>query len=310
MMNNTKTVGGQAVLEGVMMRYRDRMAIACRRSDDTISVHRETLKPLAKRYPFLGWPVIRGAVAFFEALILGVRALNISAAEALAEEEEELTGWHSFLMVVLGLGLGVSLFFILPTYLVRFLPAWPPIWLNLTEGLVRLVIFVTYIFLITRWGDVQRFFQYHGAEHKVIFGYENNHTLDLDQINDFSTRHPRCGTSFILTVMVVSIILFSFFGWPDLAQRIALRLVLLPLVAGLSYEAIRYSARSSSPLVKVMTAPGLWLQRLTTKEPDRGQLEVALSALKAVLEPDQEQSDPDQAETACEREAEVTADAR
>jgi len=305
MNNNKDKVGGQAVLEGVMMRYRDQMAIACRRSDDTISVHRETLKPLAKKFSPLGWPVIRGAVAFFEALILGVRALNISAAEALAEEEEELTGWHSFLMVVLGLGLGISLFFILPTYLVRFLPEWPPIWLNLIEGMVRLVIFVSYIVLITRWGDIQRFFQYHGAEHKVIFGYENNQTFDLNRINDYSTRHPRCGTSFILTVMVVSIILFSFFGWPDLGQRIALRLVLLPLVAGLSYEAIRYSARSSSPLVKVMVAPGLWLQKLTTREPDANQIEVALSALKAVLDSEEEHKEP-----ACDSEAEVIADAR
>ncbi len=302
-MNNKDKVGGQAVLEGVMMRYRDRMAIACRRSDDTISVHRETLQPLAKKFRPLGWPVIRGAVAFFEALILGVRALNISAAEALAEEEEELTGWHSLLMVVLGLGLGISLFFILPTYLVRFLPEWPPIWLNIIEGMVRLTIFIAYIVIITRWGDIQRFFQYHGAEHKVIYCYESDRTLDLNRISDFSTRHPRCGTSFILTVMVVSIVLFSFFGWPDLAQRIALRLVLLPLVAGLSYEAIRYSARSSSPLVKVMVAPGLWLQKLTTREPDKGQLEVALSALKAVLEMEEGQK-------ACESEAEVTADAR
>ncbi len=304
-MNNTHKVGGQAVLEGVMMRYRDRMAIACRRGDDTISIHCETLQPLAKKFPPLGWPIIRGAVAFFEALVLGVRALNISAAEALAEEEEELTGWHSFLMVVLGLGLGVSLFFILPTYLVRFLPEWPPIWLNLIEGMVRLAIFIAYIVLITRWGDIQRFFQYHGAEHKVIYGYESGQTLDLNRIDDFSTRHPRCGTSFILTVMVVSIVLFSFFGWPDLAQRIALRLILLPLVAGLSYEAIRYSARSTSPLVGLMVAPGLWLQRLTTQEPDKNQLEVALSALKAVLEPEEEQT-----KTASEGEAEVTADAR
>ncbi len=304
-MNNKHKVGGQAVLEGVMMRYQDRMAIACRREDDSISIHRETIKPLAKKYPPLGLPIIRGAVAFFEALILGVRALNISAAEALAEEEEEITAWHSFLTVVLGLGLGIGLFFILPTYLVRFLPAWPPIWLNLTEGMVRLIIFISYIVIISRWGDIKRFFQYHGAEHKVIYGYENDRTFDLSYIDAFSTRHPRCGTSFILTVMVISIILFSFFGWPDLAQRIALRLLLLPVVAGLSYEAIRYSARSSSPLVKLMVAPGLWLQRLTTLEPDKSQLEVALSALKAVLE---HEDGPKQ--SVSESEAEVTADAR
>ncbi len=303
-MNNPQKVGGQAVLEGVMMRYSDRMAIACRRADDTISIHQENLKPLAKKFAPLGWPVIRGAVAFFEALVLGVRALNISAAEALAEEEEELTGWHSFLMVVLGLGLGVSLFFILPTYLVRFLPEWSPITLNLIEGMVRLLVFLTYIYLITRWGDVQRFFQYHGAEHKVIYGYENGEIQDLERINSYSTRHPRCGTSFILTVMVVSIILFSFFGWPELWVRIGLRLTLLPVVAGISYEAIRYSAKSKSPLVCIMTAPGLWLQNLTTREPDKSQLEVARCALNAVLDPAGQQ------EIAAESGAEVSADAR
>ncbi len=268
-----------------MMRYRNRIAVACRRSDDTIGVHREALTPLAQRYPLLGWPIIRGAVTFFESLFIGVRALNISASEALAEEEEELTGWHTFLMVVLGLGLGVVLFFILPTYLVRFLPPWPPLVLNLIEGMVRLLVFLSYIYLITRWGDIQRFFQYHGAEHKVIFGYENGETRNLDRISTFSTCHPRCGTSFILTVMVVSIVLFSFFGWPSLGQRIVLRLLLLPLIAGISYEAIRYSATSNSKLVRIITAPGLWLQRLTTREPDRNQIEVALCALKAVLDP-------------------------
>jgi len=284
-MRNIQRVGGQAVLEGVMMRYRNRIAVACRRSDDTIGVHRESLTPLAQRYPLLGWPIIRGAVTFFESLFIGVRALNISASEALAEEEEELTGWHTFLMVVLGLGLGVVLFFILPTYLVRFLPPWPPLVLNLVEGLVRLLVFLSYIYLITRWGDIQRFFQYHGAEHKVIFGYESGETRNLDRISTFSTCHPRCGTSFILTVMVVSIVLFSFFGWPSLGQRIVLRLLLLPLIAGISYEAIRYSATSNSKLVSIITAPGLWLQRLTTREPDRNQIEVALCALQAVLDP-------------------------
>lgn len=303
MNKKTQLVGGQAVLEGVMMRHSDRMAIACRRSDNTISIHQETLNLLAKRFTFLGWPVIRGVVAFIESLTLGVRALNISAAAALAEEGEELTGWHSFLMVVFGLGLGVSLFFVLPTYLVRFLPAWPPLLLNMLEGLIRLTVFVVYIVMITRWGDVQRFFQYHGAEHKVIFGYENGDNLEADQCNVYSTRHPRCGTSFILTVMVVSIILFSFFGWPSLWQRIALRMLLLPLIAGISYELIRFSARSQSPLACILTAPGLWLQRLTTREPDEGQVEVALCALKAVLNLTENKKQP------CENELGVTADA-
>lgn len=284
-MSSIHRVGGQAVLEGVMMRYRDRIAIACRRSDHSINVHKESLDPLSKRFPLFGWPVIRGAVLFFESLLIGVRALNISANEALSEEGEELTGWHSLVMVFLGLGLGIILFFILPTYLVRSLPPWNPVLLNIIEGLVRLVIFILYIFAITRWGEMQRFFQYHGAEHKVIFGYENGEISDLDKIRSFSNRHPRCGTSFILTVMIVSIVIFSFFGWPVLWQRILLRLILLPIVAGISYEVIRFSAGNKSPLICFLTAPGMWLQKLTTGEPDRDQIEVALQALKAVLDP-------------------------
>ncbi len=283
-MSKPQLVGGQAVLEGVMMRCGSRMAIACRRGDNTIGLHQELLFPLAKRYPFLGWPFIRGAVSFVESLLLGVRALNISAAEALSEEGEELKGWHTFLMVFLGLGLGVGLFFILPTFLTRFLPPLPPIALNLIEGLIRLTIFVSYIFLITRWGDVQRVFQYHGAEHKVIYCHEDQVSLKIDAIKGYSTLHPRCGTSFILIVMVISILLFSLFGWPSLPLRIAIRLTLLPVIAGIAYEAIRLTAKSRSPLVRLIAVPGLWLQRLTTIEPDEGQIEVAVTALQAVLD--------------------------
>ena len=229
---------------------------------------------------------MRGAAAFFESLILGVRALNISAAQALAEEGEELKGWHTFVMVFAGLGLGIGLFFILPTYLARFLPPLPPPVLNLIEGLVRLSIFIGYIYLITRWGDVQRFFQYHGAEHKVIYCYEDKAVLEPAQVKPYSTLHPRCGTSFILIVMVVSILVFSLFGWPILWQRIIIRLALLPFVAGVSYEAIRFTAKSGSPLVRLIAAPGLWLQRMTTREPDERQIEVALAALQAVIKPD------------------------
>jgi len=283
-MNKQKKVGGQAVMEGVMMRYGDYFSIACRRSDNTISLHVESFISLAKKIPMLGWPVFRGVVVLIESMFIGVRALNISAAEAVAEEGEELTGWHSLVMVILGLGLGVGLFFILPTYLVRFLPLWSPIVLNLCEGLLRITIFLLYLIAITRWGEIQRFFQYHGAEHKVIYGYEREETDDLAKIGLFSCRHPRCGTSFIVTVMVISILLFSLFGWPVLWQRILLRLILLPLVAGLSYEAIRLSSSSKSPLLSVLTAPGMWLQKLTTQEPDQAQIEVALTALKAVIE--------------------------
>lgn len=303
-MATPQLVGGQAVLEGVMMRCGSKMAIACRRGDNTIGLHQEQLFPLAKRYPFLGWPFIRGAVSFIESLILGVRALNISAAEALSEEGEELKGWHTFLMVFLGLALGVGLFFILPTFLARFLPPLPPVLLNLVEGLIRLTIFVGYIFLITCWGDVQRVFQYHGAEHKVIFCHEDQTALQVDTIKGYSTRHPRCGTSFILIVMVISILLFSLFGWPSLWQRIVLRLALLPAIAGIAYETIRLTAKSRSPLIRLIAVPGLWLQRLTTIEPDEGQIEVAVTALRAVLD-----EFPETGSEECRAAYEVTANA-
>ena len=289
-MATSQWIGGQAVLEGVMMRHRQEMAIAYRRTDNTIGLYQEKITLLARRFPPLGWPLIRGAVAFVESLVIGVRALNISAAQVMAEEGEELKGWHTVLMVFLGLGLGVCLFFILPTYLARFLPLMHPVAYNLLEGLIRLAIFLGYIYLITRWGDVRRFFEYHGAEHKVIFCYEENEALEVPRVRPYSTCHPRCGTSFILIVMVVSILFFSLFGWPILWQRILIRLALLPVVAGVSYEAIRLTAKSRSRLVRLIAVPGLWLQRMTTREPDDGQIEVALCALKAVIHPDQPES--------------------
>ncbi|NLA10933.1 MAG: DUF1385 domain-containing protein [Firmicutes bacterium] len=299
-MNQPQLVGGQAVLEGVMMRCQDRIAIACRRSDNSISLISEQVTPLARRYPVLGWPVLRGAVVFFESLIIGVRALNLSAAEALHEEGEEIESWQSFLVVLLGLGLGVALFFILPTYLARLAPqGLHPVVLNLVEGLFRLAIFLLYLFLVTRWSEMKRVFAYHGAEHKAIFCFEAGEPLRVEKAQQYSTLHPRCGTSFLLLVMVLSILLFSFFGWPSLLQRIATRLLLLPLVAGLSYEVIRLTARSRSPLLNLLVRPGLWLQRMTTAEPDNGQVEVALCALKAVLSPEMPEAAPENITVDC-----------
>lgn len=284
-MTRPQWVGGQAVLEGVMMRYRDRMAIACRRSDNSISLILEQKTPLARRYPPFGWPILRGMVSFFESLILGVRALNLSAAEVLEGEGEEIKGWQTSLVVLLGLVLGVGLFFILPTWLAGFLPPHlHPVLLNLAEGLIRLGIFLAYLYLVTRWGEMKRVFAYHGAEHKAVFCHEAGGPLEVGKAQNYSTHHPRCGTSFLLTVMVFSILLFSLFGWVTLWQRIVIRLILLPLVAGISYEIIRLTANSSLPLFRIFALPGMWLQNLTTSEPDNGQVEVALCALKAVLE--------------------------
>lgn len=270
------------------MRYRDRMAIACRRSDNGISLILEKRIPLSRRCPPLGWPILRGMVSFFESLIVGVRAINLSAAEALEGEGEQMQGWQTFLVVLLGLMLGVGLFFVLPTWLAGFLPEHlHPLVLNLAEGLIRLAIFLTYLYLVTRWSEMKRLFAYHGAEHKAVFCYEAGDSLEIEKAQQYSTHHPRCGTSFLLIVMVLSILLFSFFGWVSLWQRIIIRLLMLPLVAGISYEAIRLTASSRLQLLRLITLPGLWLQSLTTSEPDNSQVEVALCALKAVLELDE-----------------------
>jgi len=283
-MQASPKVGGQAVIEGVMMRYREKMAIAVRKPDEQIFLHRETLRPIGARYPALRLPILRGMVAFVEALFLGVRALTISASQAAADEEEELTSWQLALTVAFAMLLAVSLFFLLPTVVVRLL-AGPepgtPILLNLLEGGIRISIFICYVYLISRLKDIQRVFQYHGAEHKAIFCFEAGKPLTVDNARTFSALHPRCGTSFLLLVMAVSIVLFSFFGWPDLVQRLLLRLTMLPLVAGIAYELIQLAGRYR--FFCYLTAPGLWLQRLTTREPDDQQMEVALIALQSVV---------------------------
>ena len=284
-MSKPRWVGGAAVVEGVMMRHRDKMAIAFRKKDHTIGLYRENFIPFADRFAPLRWPVIRGMVVFVESLVTSVRAMNISAAQVLEDEGEELSGWHTALVLVLGLGLGLGLFFILPTLLVRFLPLTSGIGLNLAEGVTRLAIFLAYLALIARWSDIERFLQYHGAEHKTIHCFEQGGLLEPAVAREYSTRHPRCGTSLILTVMVISIVLFSFFGWPSPLQRIIIRLSLLPLIAGLSYEVTRFTASKGWFVSKLLGAPGLWLQALTTREPDEGQLEVAISAFNAVMEP-------------------------
>ncbi|MCW3488888.1 DUF1385 domain-containing protein [Dethiobacter alkaliphilus] len=283
-MSSAVKVGGQAVIEGVMMRQSDRLAVAVRKPDREIFLHQETLRTAGQSYPFLKLPVLRGMVAFVEALTLGTRVLTISANQAFEEEEEELTGWQLTFSVIIAMALGISLFFFLPTVLVRLLAesfTAHPVLLNLLEGGVRIGIFISYVLVISRFKDIQRVFEYHGAEHKAIACYEAQEDLTVANARKFSALHPRCGTSFLLLVMAISILLFSFFGWPGLLQRLLLRLSLLPLVAGLAYEVIQLAGRHR--FFCYLTAPGLWLQRLTTREPDDRQIEVALRAIQSVL---------------------------
>jgi len=277
--------GGQAVIEGVMMRGPDTMAVAVRRPDNGITVHTEEVPSHASRPAFLRLPFVRGSVALYDSIKLGIGALIFSANEAAAAGEEELTRGEVALSMAVAIVFAIGIFIILPTVLIHFLKGYTQssLWLNSLEGALRLLLLLGYIMAIARLPDIQRVFEYHGAEHKVIHAYESGTLLLPENAAEFSPLHPRCGTAFLLFVALISIFLYSFFGWPGIIQRIAVRLLLLPVVAGAAYEVIRLAGRSDNLLVRIATMPGLWLQKLTTREPNRDQLEVAIHALREVL---------------------------
>lgn len=291
-------VGGQAVIEGVMMRAPRSVAIAVRRPNGEIIVRRELVAPLSERFPIVKLPIIRGAVALFQSLIIGIKALNFSANEAMAEEEkeagkasEELSSWAMAGTMATAFGFGIGLFFVLPLYATKWLTQLSlisdhNIVFNLVDGVIRVIVFLLYIWTISRMEDIRRVFQYHGAEHKSIFAYEAGEELTVENVRRYSRLHPRCGTSFLLIVMLVSIAVFSLIPklWPFYLKA-GSRVVLLPLIAGISYEFLKWSAKHDShPLVKLIITPGLALQRLTTGEPDEAQLEVAIRSLNEALE--------------------------
>ncbi|MFO8060549.1 MAG: DUF1385 domain-containing protein [Bacillota bacterium] len=282
--------GGQAVIEGVMMRSGEQMAVAVRSPDGSISVHREIVYPLAKRYPLLAWPVIRGAVSLIESLQMGIRALMFSANAQAGSAEEKLSPTEMAATLALALGAAVLLFILLPTFLTSLAGRYIArgILLNAVEGLIRLAVVTGYIAGIALIPDIVRVLEYHGAEHKVINALESPDSVTVAAAREQSTAHVRCGTSFILMVAVVSVVIFSFFGWPSIWGRVGIRLLMLPVVAGVAYEMIMLAARSQSGVVRLLAAPGLWLQRLTTREPDDGQLEVAIAALRGCLEGDED----------------------
>ncbi|KLU67073.1 hypothetical protein DEAC_c10070 [Desulfosporosinus acididurans] len=286
--------GGQAVIEGVMMRGPRESAIAVRLPNGEIEVTCIEIHPWAKKLIFK-LPLIRGFVALIDSLVVGTRALTFSANRSLGEEDgkesEELGFWELALTIGLAFGLGLLFFVGLPTGVAHLFQSkvTGTLWQNLLEGAIRLAIFFIYIVIISRLKDVQRVFQYHGAEHKAIFTYEAGKDLTVENARSFSRLHPRCGTSFLLIVVVVSIFVFAFVGLHPLWWRIVSRVLLMPLVAGLAYEILKFSARHlESPQFRWLIVPGLLLQKLTTREPDDSQLEVALAALKGVLDSGQE----------------------
>jgi uncharacterized protein YqhQ len=297
-------LGGQAVLEGVMMRGPSRIATAVRRADGTIAVKAEEFKPLVSRYKALSVPFIRGAVGMIEMLVVGMRSLNFSAdvaMEGVASDgkppKKQSTTLALAGTVIVSLLLGLAIFFVTPLVVTTLLfdIERNAFLFNLMAGVIRMVLFLVYLVVIAQLQDIQRLFAYHGAEHKSVFAYEQGCTLSIEAAAAQSRFHPRCGTSFLLIVMLVAIVLFAFTDAVILAMtgtitvmvRLAVHLPLVPLVAGLSYEVIRLSARHSTKAwARWLAAPGLALQRVTTREPDASQIEVALTALRASLSAD------------------------
>lgn len=322
------SIGGQAVLEGVMMLGPSSRAVAVRKPDGEIIVDKKPVNSLVSRLKLKKIPLVRGIVAFFDSLIIGVGATMFSAEfvdlqdddpdakpsrfEKFLQEKfgDRLIDVITWLSVALALVFGVVLFMLFPTLAAGFIKnlltnqsfaIFPQvvvdasygvvtnrIFLNLLEAVLRITIFLAYMILVSRLKDIQRVFEYHGAEHKVIACYESGSELTIENARAHTRFHPRCGTSFLLIVMVVSILFFSLLRWEDVWMRMGMRLLLLPLVAGVSYEFIKIAGRSKNRCVSWLTKPGLWLQRLTTREPDDSQLEVALASLKAVLPKDGE----------------------
>lgn len=299
------SIGGQAVMEGVMMRGPHLIATAVRKPDGEIIIDEQSVGKVRKS-KILKLPIIRGCINFFDSMIIGVKSLMFSAkffdvddeGEPTEEEPSKFEQWMErklgsekalsaviYIAVILSLLVSVGLFILLPTVLVGFIKQFVEnhVALTLLEGLVRIVIFLLYLTLVSQTKDIKRVFMYHGAEHKSIFCYEHGEELSVENVRRQKRLHPRCGTSFLLIVMVISIVVFSFISWDNPFTRLLLRLLLLPVVAGISYEIIKFAGRHENWFTKAISAPGMWLQLITTREPDDSQIEVAIAALKAVM---------------------------
>lgn len=297
-------VGGQAVVEGVMMRAPSNITIAVRKPDGTISVRKKHYRTLTQRFPKLNLPILRGVINLFEMMIVGTDAINYSANESLEEALQEgqkdipKTKWGKAFEVtlfivsfIIAMALSLSLFKLVPLWVTTFLESKSSviannfIIFNLIDGVLKMSIFLSYIYILSLIPSFRRIFEYHGAEHKSIRTYEAHVPLEPENAKPMSRFHPRCGTSFILIVFVISIIFYTFIPkQPDFWMNFAVRLAVLPLIAGISYEYLKFSAKhTDKAFVRAMIAPGLWFQRLTTKEPDAKQLEVGLLSLKDSL---------------------------
>ncbi|MBQ9985828.1 MAG: DUF1385 domain-containing protein [Oscillospiraceae bacterium] len=302
------SIGGQALIEGIMMLGPEKSAIAVRRGDGEIELKVENCKKLTEKYKFLSIPFIRGIAGIFESMKRGFAALNYASSIAINEIDEEPTRFEKWLekkfgsravenivmgiATVFGIAIPIVLFIFLPTLLAGTLDKYigSGIWRNLLEGLLRVIIFLIFMFSVSRMKDMKRVFSYHGAEHKSIFCYEAGEELTVENVKKFSKEHPRCGTSFMFSVMVISVLVFSVVSWSNPFIRMALRLLLLPVVVGISYEVNRFIGRHDNWFTRIIRAPGIWFQTFTTFEPDDSMIEVAITALREVI-PEEEGKD-------------------
>jgi uncharacterized protein YqhQ len=278
--------GGQALIEGVMMRHGNKIAAAVRKPNQEIVIQEQEYIPLTKRYKILGLMFIRGTITLFEMMFIGIKCLMFSAEVALSEEEKKPQGWEMYLSFIISFAIAIFFFVVVPAFFFTKMKAFVPnlILLNILEGCIRLGIFICFLSSTLLMEDMRRVYMYHGAEHKTVFAWENGQELTVQNVKDFSTRHPRCGTSFILFVMIVSIIVFSFLGRPDFLHRVIYKILLLPVVSGISYEAIRFTGKHLRwKWVQLLSWPGLMLQNITTREPSDDQIEVAIAAMKKVV---------------------------
>ena len=291
-------VGGQAVLEGVMMRSPHAWAIACRKPSGEVVTHSETLERPSEKHKWMGWPVIRGVMTLGHAMTLGFRALRFSANVALdelqpepreaAEKKLEISGWLAAVNIIFSVGFFIFMYKFLPLLAATELKKVNPIFgqqivFNLVDGIIRLALFLLFIWGVSLLKDIHRVYEYHGAEHKTVFAFENGDSLETGAVQKYSTYHPRCGTSFLMTVMIISIGIYTLVPATTFWARFAARIALLPVIAGLSYEIIRFAAKHRGSLFALMTAPGLWLQRITTQPPSNEQCQCAIEALDEAM---------------------------
>ncbi|HET7207225.1 MAG TPA: DUF1385 domain-containing protein [Terriglobales bacterium] len=289
-------VGGQAVLEGVMMRSPHAWGIAVRKPSGEMAVHSEPLERLSEKHKWMGWPVVRGVITLGHAMTLGFRALRYSANVVLDEVQPEtksgkkleISGWIAAVNIIISVGFFIFMYKFLPLLAATELKRVNPIFgerivFNLVDGVIRIALFLLFIWATALLKDIRRVYQYHGAEHKTVFAFEAGDQLKTAPVQKYSTFHPRCGTSFLMTVMIISIAVYTLVPAVTFWGRFAARIALLPVIAGLSYEVIRFAAKHRGSLFALMTAPGLWLQRITTQPPSDDQVECAITALDEAM---------------------------